>query len=54
MSEKYESLLIERKDIKRELMAMKLLFLCLPMPLCLQSENVSTPKEIKDLLKETF
>lgn len=51
-SEKKESLLINKSELKRELLARKNMLLCLPTFYCMSSSNVGTPHELEELLEE--
>ena len=50
--ERKESLFLEKKEIKRVLMARKSLYLCMPNPLCLSINDVGTPQALEELLLE--
>ena len=51
-SEKHESFLLEKKKLKRELLARRPLLLCSHIPFCLSTCDVGTPLEIEEALKE--
>ena len=51
-SEKHESLLIEKRELKKEFMARKPFLLCSSIPFCLSACDVGTTREIEEALKE--
>ena len=50
LSEKGESVLIGRGELKREVMEGKPIYLCMPKLLCLNDVDVGTPQGLEELL----